>query len=91
MGLSLGWLLLLGGILGAFRVARAKTFSWANEVDTVVSEEDRKPERPMTPLKRGVLVTICLLLAVVGSVLIHRQHTGISSSLVLLARSVITL
>lgn len=74
MGLSLGWLLLLGGVLGAVRVLLAKTFSWANEVDTVVTEEDRKREAPMTPLRRWVLVTICLLLAIVGAVLIQRRH-----------------
>ncbi len=74
MGLSLGWLLLLGGVLGAVRVIRAKTFSWANEVDTVVTEEDRKREAPMTSIRRWVLVTICLLLAVLGAVLIQRGH-----------------
>jgi hypothetical protein len=74
MGLSLGWLLFLGGALGTVRVLRAKTFSWANEVDTVVTEEDRKREVPMTPVKRWVLVTICLLLAIIGAVLIQRQH-----------------
>ena len=74
MGLSFGWLLLLGGALGAVRVLRAKTFSWANEVDTVVTEEDRKREAPMTPVRRWILVAICLLLAIVGAVLIQRQH-----------------
>jgi hypothetical protein len=74
MGLSLGWLLLLGGALGSVRVLRAKTFSWANEVDTVVTEEDRQREAPMTPFKRWVLVAICFLLAIVGAVLIQRQH-----------------
>jgi hypothetical protein len=63
MGLS-------GGVLGAVRVLRAKTFSWANEVDTVVTEEDRKRETPMTPFQRGALVTICLALAIAGAILI---------------------
>jgi hypothetical protein len=75
MGLSLGWLLFVGGILGSIRVLRAKTFSWANYVDTVVTEEDRKREAPMTPLKRRVLVAICLLLAIVGAVFIQRTHS----------------
>jgi hypothetical protein len=74
MGLPLGWLLLLGGVLGAGRVLRAKTFSWANDVDGNVTEEDRKREAPMTPFKRWVLVAICLLLVIVGAVLIQRQH-----------------
>jgi hypothetical protein len=74
MGFSLGWLLLLGGVLGAVRVLRAKTFSWANEVDTVVTEEDRRREPLMTPTQRSVLVAICLVLAVAGAILIQRQH-----------------
>lgn len=74
MGLSVGWLLLLGGALGVVRVLRAKTFSWANEVDTVVTEEDRKRETAITPIRRWILVAICLLLAIVGAILIQRQH-----------------
>lgn len=74
MGLSLGWLLLIGGILGGIRALRAKTFSWANDVDTVVTEEDRKQETPMTPFRRWVLVAICLLLSIAGAVLIQRKH-----------------
>jgi len=74
MGLSIGWLLLLGGLLGAIRVLRAKTFSWVNEVDTVVTEKDQSQMMPMTSSKRWALVTVCLLSAVVGLVLVYRQH-----------------
>jgi hypothetical protein len=74
MGLSLGWLLLLGGALGTIRILRAKTFSWMNDVDTVITEEDRKREVPMTPFRRWTLVLICLLLTIVGAILIQRKH-----------------
>ena len=74
MGLSIGWLLLLGGLLGAIRVLRAKTFSWVNEVDTVVTEKDQSQTTPMTSSKRWALEAVCLLSAVVGLVLVYRQH-----------------
>ena len=74
MGLSIGWLLLLGGLLGAIRVLRAKTFSWINEVDTVVTEKNKSQMTPMASSKRWALVTVCLLSAVVGLVLVYRQH-----------------
>lgn len=73
-GMPLGWLLLIGGILGAGRALRAKTFSWANEVDNVVSKEDRAREPLMTSSQRRVLVALCLLLSVAGAVLIQKRH-----------------
>ena len=73
MGLSIGWLLLLGGLLGTIRVLRAKTFSWINEVDTVVTEKDPSQMTAMTSSRRWVLVTVCLFAAVVGLVLAYRH------------------
>jgi hypothetical protein len=74
MGLSLGWLLLLGGALGAIRVLRAKTFSWMNDVDTVIAEEDRKQEVPMTAARRWILIAICVGLAVYGGIRVQQDR-----------------
>jgi len=74
MGLSLGWLLLLGGTLGTIRVLRAKTFSWMNNVDTVIAEEDRKKEAPMTSARRWILVAICLGLAIYGGIRVQQDR-----------------
>ncbi len=73
MGLSLGWLLLLGGILGGARVLFAKTFSWQNTVDTVVTEEDREDEVPMTLLRRSIVMGICATSALVGVLLLYKK------------------
>lgn len=72
MGLSAGWLLLLGGCLGAVRTSTAKTFSWANDVDIHIANEER--EHPMTRGKRSVLVILCLTAAIIGAVMIQRRH-----------------
>jgi hypothetical protein len=72
MGLSLGWLLLLGGILGGARVLFAKTFSWQNTVDGV-AEEERKNEVPMTPVRRSILMAICTTAALVGVFLLSTK------------------
>ena len=74
MGLPIGWLLLLGGLLGTFRVFRAKTFTWMNEVDAVVTDEDRSRLLPMTATKRWTLMTVCFVAMFVGFVLVYRQH-----------------
>jgi hypothetical protein len=73
-GLSLGWLLLLGGILGGVRVWRAKKFSWMNEVDTVVTEDDRQRGVPMTSFRRAIPLGICIVACAVGLLLIYIQH-----------------
>jgi hypothetical protein len=74
MSLPLGWLLFLGGIIGAFRVLVSKTFSWVNDVDLRPTEEDRKREVPMTPRKRWILILICVTAIVIGAFLIQRWH-----------------
>ena len=75
MGLSVGWLMLLGGSFGTFRVLRAKTFSWANDVDINVSDEERQNEQAMTKGKRLALVVVCLVVALAGALLIQRSGT----------------
>jgi hypothetical protein len=76
MNLPVGWFCLLGGAVGAFRIAIAKNFygsDFANQ-DGVITEADRKTEVPPTPLKRWLLVGICILVAVFGVLLIQKDH-----------------
>jgi hypothetical protein len=68
MFLSVGWFCLVGGTVGAFRVAIAKKFfksDFAN-MEGVITEEDRKTEVQISHLKRWSIVGICTLLAVFG-------------------------
>jgi hypothetical protein len=76
VNLSLGWFCLLGGVLGAFRVATAKKFyksDFANQ-DGVITEEERKTEVLMTPLIRWLVVAVCILVAVYGGIRIQDDH-----------------
>jgi len=65
---------MVGGVLGAIRVLRARTFSWRNEVDCVVTDQDRAANGPMTPVRRWILVGICVVIIVTGVVVVQMQH-----------------
>jgi len=71
--ISAGWVFFLGGILGIVSVLRAKTFSWSNS-EFLTTEEDRKQEVPMTPLKRWILVGVCILIGAYGAIQLKRDH-----------------
>jgi hypothetical protein len=71
--ISPGWVFLIGGIAGVVTVIRAKTFSWKN-YEFLTSEEDLKQEVPMTMARRGVLIAICLGLAVYGGTRVQRDR-----------------
>jgi hypothetical protein len=76
MNLTVGWFCLVGGAVGAIRIATAKRFyrsDFANQ-DGVITEADRETEFSMTPLRRWFLVGICILIAVFGLFLIQRDH-----------------
>jgi hypothetical protein len=68
-----GWVVLIGGISGIVTVLRAKTFSWKN-YSFLGSDEDRKEETPMTPLKRSILIAVCIGLAIWGAMWIQADH-----------------
>lgn len=70
---SAGWILLIGGLVGFIAVLRAKSFSWKN-MEFLTSEEDRKKEVPMTPLRRWLLIIICILIASYGAIQIERDR-----------------
>jgi hypothetical protein len=74
MIISFGWWLMVGGVLGAIRVLRARTFSWRNEVDCVVTDQDRAANGSMTPVRRWILVGICVVIIVTGVVVVQMQH-----------------
>ena len=62
------WACLIGGTIGAVRIATAKQFyksDFTNQ-DGVITDEDRKTLVRMTPLRRWVLVAICVLIAILG-------------------------
>jgi hypothetical protein len=73
MNISAGWFLLAGGVVGAIGNATAKRFfkSDFQNLDGVISEEDRRAVVPVTKIQRLLLVVICVLLAIVGVVLIQ--------------------
>ena len=76
MFISVGWFSLVGGAVGAFRVAIAKKFfksDFAN-MEGVITEEDYKTEVPISPLKRWIIVGICILLAVFGLIKIQQDR-----------------
>ena len=77
MNISVGWLFLFGGLLGAYRCATAKKFyksDFANQ-EGVIAEEDYKTEVPMTQKQRWAFVAICILIAIIGSIFIQRDHS----------------
>jgi hypothetical protein len=71
--ISAAWVFLLGGILGVISVLLAKNFSWSNS-EFLANEEDRKQEVPMTPLRRWILVGICISVSAYGAVQLQRDH-----------------
>jgi hypothetical protein len=71
--ISAGWVFFLGGILGTISIFRAKNFSWSNS-EFLPTEEPRKQKIPMTPLKRWILVGVCVLISVFGAVRLQRDH-----------------
>jgi hypothetical protein len=71
--ISAGWVFLLAGIAGVVTVIRAKTFSWRN-YEFLTGEKDLKQEVPMTMVRRWVLITICLGLAVYGGTRVQRDR-----------------
>ncbi len=71
--ISAGWVFFIGGVLGIVTVLRAKNFSWKNS-EFLTTEEDRKQEVPMTPLRRWILVGICVLISAYGAVQLQRDH-----------------
>ena len=76
MMLSPGWFFLIGGAIGAVRVAIAKSFfesDFAN-LDGVITDEQRKTPVHITRARRWLIVLACLAVATVGCFLIH--HDG---------------
>jgi len=74
MHISAGWLWLLGGVLGALRNATAKRYYKSDfNGEFLSTEEDRKTEVPMTPMKRWAIVAACVVIALVGIWLIQRD------------------
>jgi hypothetical protein len=76
VNISLGWFCLLGGALGAFRVATAKKFyksDFANQ-EGVITEEERKTEVTLTPLMRWMIVAVCIAVAIYGGIRIQDDH-----------------
>jgi hypothetical protein len=71
--ISPGWVFLIAGIAGMVTVIRAKTFAWKN-YEFLTSEEDLKQEVPMTMARRGVLIAICLGLAVYGGTRVQQDR-----------------
>jgi hypothetical protein len=72
----MGWACLLGGALGAFRVATAKVFYKSDFMDSdgVITEQDRTTEITVTPLKRWLIVLGCVGLAIYGAIRIQDRH-----------------
>lgn len=70
---SPGWVCLVLGISGIVTSSVAKTFSWKN-TEFLSTEEDRKAETPMTPLKRSTIIGICLAIATYGAFRIQQDH-----------------
>ncbi len=70
---SAGWVYLIGGLIGIVTVSLAKKFSWKN-YEFLASEEDRKEAVPMTPLRRLILISICVLIAAYGATEVQRDH-----------------
>jgi hypothetical protein len=74
--ISLGWFCLLGGVIGALRVATARKFyksDFANQ-EGIITEEERKTEVTLTPLLRWMIVAACIALAIVGGIRIQNDH-----------------
>jgi hypothetical protein len=70
---SSGWVYLIGGLAGIVTVLRSKKFSWKN-YEFLASEEDRNEEVPMTPIKRLILISICVLIGAYGAIEVQRDH-----------------
>ena len=67
---------MVGGVLGAVRVARAKKFfrsDFANS-DGVIKEEDKTTEVRVTPMRRWIIVGIAALIAVAGANIVQQDH-----------------
>jgi hypothetical protein len=71
--ISSGWVFLLGGVSGIVTCSISKTFSWSN-YEFVRTEEDRKAETPMTPLKRSIIIGVCVLIALYGAYRIQHDQ-----------------
>lgn len=69
---SPGWVFLICGFSGIVTSSLAKTFSWRNS-QFLGTEEDRKTETPMTPLKRSLIIGFCLVLAIYGAFRIQQD------------------
>jgi hypothetical protein len=76
MFISIGWFCFIGGVLGAIRVASAKKFyksDFANS-DGVIADDDYKTEVLISPMKRWLIVGICVVVAIIGAWKIHTDH-----------------
>jgi hypothetical protein len=76
MSISFGWFCLVGGVLGAARVATAKKFfrsDFANS-DGVVNEGDYTTEIRLTVVRRWMIVAVCAVIAVVGALMIQHDN-----------------
>jgi hypothetical protein len=76
MFISVGWYCLAGGIWGAIKVAIAKRFFKADfaNLEGVITEEDRRTEVTITPMKRWLIVVICAALAILGVLWIQHDN-----------------
>jgi uncharacterized membrane protein YdcZ (DUF606 family) len=73
-----GWFCLVGGVLGAVRVATAKKFfksDFANS-EGGIDKDDYTTEVAVTPVKRWIIVGICLAVA---AFVIYRIYCGVAT------------
>ena len=71
--ISIGWIYLVGGVVGLLTVLLAKSFSWKN-YEFLTSEEDKRREVLMTPLRRWILAGICSGFVIYGATQVQRDH-----------------
>lgn len=76
MFISIGWFCLVGGVVGAIRVAIAKKFFKSDFAsrEGVITEEDYKTEVQITPMKRWIIVGVCVAIAVFGMFKIQQDQ-----------------
>ncbi len=73
---SIGWILLVAGLIGSLWFPWAKRFHTGELVsdDVVVTKRDPTPQGMITSKQRTVLVIFSVLLAIIGAYLIQRTH-----------------
>ena len=82
MFISVGWFCVIGGVVGAVRVAIARKFSRSDfaNMESVITDEDYKTEVKITPMKRWIIVGVCVIISVFGVFRIQQDHNGTHSN-----------